>query len=612
MVDFSQNIRVGAVGKATGSKNRSVSWWQEQINMGLNFQEVQGCSREWKWYRQWHRHHFKKGTLPYNLLFAHAQQTADQVLTRLPHIMITPAQPGFEVQARIVEKLDNALLRTLGVKRQLRRMLTDSFLCGNGYGFDGYDSSFGFDPAQLDPAKEEQTLTMFDRRGNFIEYNRNVNPGTPWFLRARPDDVIWPWGTTESTNAPWVAQRIFRPLRDLKRDVKYQNTKDLQGTHAIRRSTSAGQGEETLTPEGADPDSMTEWVELFQVHDLETGKLFALTMQESTKLLRDVKDFTQMGSLPVHTLTPNEDTEWVFGIPDARVIEPQQREINDVKLQLMKHRRAAIVKFLYRGDSLKEAEVEKMLDEDVRAAVRVNADVDVAMDNIVKHIKSDIPADLSVYAEQIKIDAREILRLGPNQLGAFLGKTHISSAETKEVKSGSLTGTDSRQEILNDVIIRIVRRFNMYIFRHWTTQRLQEVIGPAGASVWVKFTGPEVAHDYIYTARAAPPVVQGVDGRRRDAVELMRAWREANPPNPQDPTTFRLPEEIQRFVFSQFEEINTDKLLAQIGFPAPGQIPRAPGSPQTIGDLITLEQQAASQASAGAGTGAPRRGAAGA
>src|SRR3990167_7636908 len=123
----------------------------------------------------------------------------------------------------------------------------------------------------------------------------------PWFLRARPEDVIYPWGCDSIRNAEWVAMRVFRPLEDVKADPKYDNTSDLTGSLVPKRSGSEGS-------EIEDPNfsyvheafaKEREWVEIFQIHDARTGKIYAITLNPSnTKFLRNQEDELQIDGLP--------------------------------------------------------------------------------------------------------------------------------------------------------------------------------------------------------------------------------------------------------------------------------------------------------------------------
>lgn len=555
------------------SKKRSVSDWQEEIRNGIRFQNLNGGIAEWRRYKDYYRHKFKRGILPVNIMFSVMRSMVAQTYFRNPSITVTAKKPGlkYQLHARIVQKLDRWFLKELMVKQQIKKMVEDTFFSGIATGFNGYDSEYGYDMSKTE-ANGAASLTQFDKKGYRIEYNSFVKPGLPWFLRARPDDVIFPWGTADKYNSEWIAMRKLRPLEDLKKDPKYKIPKDLSGSFIQRRSDDEG-----VTP----PDqgyfqqmqNVRQWVELWQVHDIGTGKVLALTLDDSLKdFLRDDVDSMQVEDLPCEVLTFNPDPDIIYGVPDARIIEPQLLELNEIRTQFMKHRRIDIAKILYKKGTLDKNAVNRLLNEDVQAAVEVESES--AIRDSVMELGSKaggIFQDLGYAAELARQDVRETIGFSRVQSGEFQGKTHVTKAEVNHVMQRSDIRIDERRDQVADLLTNVIRKFNQTIFKHWTLPVVEDIVGTDGARYWLQFTGPEIANEYNYDINPASSAPQDPQSKKAEALEMARAWSEMNQGKIQQ--GIAVPAEIQRAFFSNYEDIDVEQLLTEqgVGMPTGGQ-----------------------------------------
>lgn len=559
------------------AKERDLQWYKDSVKNGLRFQEKYAHSRMWPIYKAYYRHEFPDGIIPVNLVFSVLRSVVPQIYFRNPAVSITPTKPGleFELQARLVEDIDNWLLRELATKYQIKKMINDAFLCGISSGFIGYDSEFGYDPAQSFGGGIA-SLTGFNKKGDRIEYNQNVYPGMPWFLRSRPEDTVYPWGCEDKSTAEWVAMRVFRPLEDIKQDKKYTNTADLKGSHVQRRTTGEG-----TTSHGAyeDPNWKDhEWVELWQLRDSKTKEIIAFTMDHD-KFLRKDEDLMQVDGIPVENLVFNPDPDYIYGIPDARIIEPQLLELNEIRTQAMKHRRIDILKLLLRKGSMAKEDIERLLSEKVQAAVFIESDAD--MRNSVMPLTpgaSGILQDLERAGEVVRGDVRESIGFSRSSTGEYQGKTHISAKETDVVNWANQIRVDERRDMVADLLTNVVRRFNQLVFTYWNQDMVRSVVGPDGAKWWLKFTPSEIRGEY--NVKVDPTNAVPVDQRtkRQDAMDMAQAWASMNQGLVKSGQP--APAEIQRYFFHQFDGINVDKVLQQLSGPQPGMAPGMGMNPQ--------------------------------
>lgn len=566
--------------------------WKERIHSGQKFQQQFAQMQDWQRYKDYYRHkNFAPGSMPVNLMFSILRSLVPQVYYRNPKVTLTARKPGLEAElnARLVQRIDNWLLKELSAKREFKRLIADNFFCGTGSGIIGYDSLYGFD-TDLTNQTGMFTLSQFDTSGKRIEFNASVNPGMPWFLRARPEDVVFPWGTTSFESAEWFALRVFRKVADIRKDKKYSNTQGVSGTIVPKRTMPEGGEIADINQYGA-VDTDDQWVELWEIHDARSGKVMAFTADHN-KWLRQDDDELQIEGLPIEGAVFNPDPDYIYGVPDARIIEPQLLELTDIRTQAMKHRRIDVLKALIRKDLLSDEEISKLTSENVQALISVDTEA-ASLRDVVMPLNpgaSGILSDLAAQGEITREDIREAVGFSRTASGQFQGKTHISATETQRVFQSLNIRLDERRDEMAELVSRTVRKWNQIIFKHWTQERVADIIGPDGAQWWLKFSGPQLADEYDLDVVASEGPLMDTETKKELAIQAANAYAKLNAGAISQGAP--IPAEIQRLIFSQFEEtgLDIDRLLAQTG--ATGQ----QGLQSQMGGMGGSPQQALSPA----------------
>ena len=539
--------------------------WQERINNGLRFQQKVGRMNEWARYKAYYRHEFRSQTLPVNMIFSILRSLTPQIVLRNPRVTVTPRKPGpeAELNARIVQKIDNWLLEELMTKRELKKVVQDCFFAGTATMFVGYDSYFGFDENYADPTGQF-SMSQFSKAGDRIETNKGVMPGMPWALRGRPEDVIFPWGSADSESLEWVAMRTFRRVKDLQQDKRYSNTKDLTGTITpVRTMAEGGISADWRDAMQFSPDPEARYVELFQIHDARSGKLYAFTM-DSTGMLRADPDEMQVDGLPSETISFNPDPDYIYGIPDARIIEPQLLELVDIRTQAMRHRQMDLLKTMIKKGCLSEEEKGKLKSGNVNPMVELDFDGDIrsAVASFTPGI-SGILQDLSMQGAQVQGDIREMVGFSRVLSGEYQGKTHVSAAETDAVMQSLSIRLDERRDAMADMLGKVVRKWNALIFTHWTKERVESIVGPDGAQWWLKFTGPQIKDDYDLSIEPEEGMGLNTQAKRQELSQVAQTWAQLN--EGLIKSGAQVPMEIQRALFGSFDDLglDVDRLVAQ-------------------------------------------------
>jgi len=107
----------------------SYTWWETQINAGIEFRKRYAYEGRWPVWRAYYRGDWENYVLPVNYFFSLLRALVPRVYFKNPAVSITPAMPGLlnAVFAQILERVDNKLLRAMKVKQHIKKMVQDAF-----------------------------------------------------------------------------------------------------------------------------------------------------------------------------------------------------------------------------------------------------------------------------------------------------------------------------------------------------------------------------------------------------------------------------------------------------------------------------------------------------
>jgi hypothetical protein len=450
-------------------------WWLDQIRQGELFRKNFASEDRWPEWRAMYRGDWDPGIMPVNLFFTMLRTTVPRIYFRDPRVSIMPGKPGFlnMAFARILERADNKLLRQMKIKKHMKRIVQQTFLLGTSFGKLGFGSIHT--PVPLDEADP------IGKSGELLEFNFDLNPDMPWFSAVHPSTVIVPNMLGEFEHSRWIAHYILRPVEDVRADPRFTNTNGIKPTRKFQ------------TPTNHRIDMRDNLVELYEVRDKKTGKTFVLapSKQGSDKtIFFDDDRMLLYGGFPFYPSIYNDDDEVFWGIPDAKILEPYQLEINEIKTQIMKHRRLTLVKIIVKEKGMTPDEAEKLVSQDVSAVAFIKGS---PVNDVRLITGSTIPQELFVAAESVTRDVRESLGFSRNQFGEFNSRTADTTAtEANIVQAASEIRVDERRDMMADMLVDIIESVHQIIFDLWGNEQVVDVIGPGGVPVWVAFKGQQL------------------------------------------------------------------------------------------------------------------------
>jgi len=526
--------------------------WKDRLRSGIKYQFKYGKPSSWAMYERRLRCDWDDmgDIIPVNLIHAFGKAIIPKVYARNPRVTLRPNNPQIPyVKLKAAETTVNWYIRKLSTKQEMKKMVADNYSNGVGICFFGYDGQYGYKPDHASPLLEGQgTTDRFASDMNYIEYNKNIFPGSPWMLRERPLDTIVPYGAVSLSTTPWIAHRSIRLVSDAKLDERYlPNRKDLK---ANRQVETEGAYSDPIYREMMEED---EFVELWEIRDYRTRKIYTISFDHPKFLVNEV-DELQFNDLPAAEMIFNQDSTSFWGIPDARIIMPQQDELNEIRTQARAHRAAATIKAMTTVGALSPEAKKKFISGEVMPIIETTVD-DVR--KAILLLQPTVPMDFGILSTQVIQDVREMLGMGPNQLSQYTGGRKTAT-EASIVQAASELRIDERRDVASDLLVQIAKKIlQMVSTFQATSEGVIPILSPTGQTKWATYQGRDLIDDYDYIVNPDECLPYNLQVRKQNAQELYAVGR-------QDPL-FN-PVELATFLLEQYPEANPDRLLNQSGW----------------------------------------------
>ena len=549
-----------------------VTWWLQQARFGIDYRKKKTYQKDWATWKKYYRNEFASNIQPSNIFFKMVRTVVPRIYFRNPSISITPGQPGMLnwAFAQVLERVDNKLIKSMRVKRMLKKAVQNAWFYGTGTIKCGYGAAFSYD---FEKHGVEAPAARSDKRS--LETFSAITDDMPWVRSVHTGNLIVPAYLDDFADTPWIAEWVRRPLQDVKDDPRLKNT---AGLGASSRTSFATDD----MPRARGQRDSLDMVDLLEIHDLRTGKAIVLAPYTSQKTLLFSDDGLSMDGISNYfniTFNPDDDCAW--GIPDSKIIEDQQLEINHLRTIQMAHWRLSVIKILAKRGSIKDDEADKLVTETVKAVVNVEGDPN----NDFRFTDGGgIPPGLFQANEQLMQDIRESAGFSRNEFGDHMpASSRTSATESQIVKQASEIRIDERRDEVADVLVDVMNHVNRLVFDNWDNEQVLDIVGPLGVPLWVKFK-PSVLKEGHYNINIDPDtsLPESKDARQNKAVQVYSMLKD----NP-----LIDPMRLTRYLLHELHGVQFDDMMR--GVP-PGL--GGPTNPIGIQEYAQLATQIASQA----------------
>jgi len=456
-------------------------------------------------------HHYddyaQEDRLLVNVAFSTVNIIAPNISVNFPKISVNAVKPEHASQAVIAEAVVNYWWRHRDIRDQFRRAVKDMLTCGHGWIKVGYrfveEEAVGMDDEPSDPQLGGESTPI-----------SVILEDSPFAERVSPMDVFVDPDATNMKDIKWIAQRIRRPISEVKADKRYSKVaRDEVQVMAVSRYADDPSRKKIN-------DKNQGYAEIWEFYDV-VGKSLSVFCEGAEHYLVKPMALPYSFGQPFVMLRDYDIPDHFYPIGELESIEPLQRELNETRSQMMNHRKKFARKYLYKEsafDQLGRTALES--DED---NVMVPVIGDEALGGTVMAMPAIInPPEFYNLSETIIADIDRVSGVSEIQRG---GTTEIrrTATEASLVQDASNARTADKLAIVEQAISEIGRRMVALAHQFMTGEHVARIIGKDGEPIWIEYDREYLAGNFDFEVVAGSTQPHNESFKRQMALQIVDA-----------------------------------------------------------------------------------------
>lgn len=369
--------------------------------------------------------------------------------------------------------------------------------------------------AQQDPSMAASLPTYEEIAESIVDTKTVVLEDRPFMERVSPFDVYVDPEASSLQDARWIAQRIVRPLEEVRKDKRYRQSARLnvQGTALGSIELDRRQRKEM----GDDALRVVVW----EHYDLVNGRLCIFADGGSDFLVEPMDMPYAMGH-PFVMVRNYEVPGQFYPIGDLEMLEPLQLELNATRSALMNNRKTYARKYLYRASGFGEKGVAALRSNVDGTVVPVEDENRPFSDLISPMPHTPLSGDIYNLSDIIMGDAREVSGISEYQRGV---SPSVRRTATEAAMIQDATNARSADKLGTiEAFIREVARKQLQVAQQFLTgEQVARVTGSQGKTIWLPYTRDDIVGEFDFTVEAGSTQPTNDQQRRQDAMALVSA-----------------------------------------------------------------------------------------
>lgn len=454
-----------------------------------------------------------------NMAFATKNVIAPSVAVNNPRFTVNARRPNWAAQAIITEEVLNYLWRSHRYQDEFRLAVDDWLEIGHGWIKVGYK----YVREEVVAAADAEADGVDDRDPNVegnVETEMQVREDRPFAERISPFDVFVDPDAKSMRAASWVAQRIRRPVADIRVDSRYspKYRKDVQSNY--RSKWEDDPLNSTVQPEARyDDDGYADVIEFYDIRR-NVFCVFADSQGCDGFLIKPQAMPYAFGH-PFVMLRNYEVGDRFYPMGELEAIEPLQLELNETRTQMIQHRRRFARKWLYLESAFDDQGVSALESDEDNVMVPVNGGED--LQRVIAPMPSiGTPPDFYDQSALISNDLNQVSGVTDYMRGNApnIRRTATEAAMLQDAQNARAADKLAKVEgILSDIGARLIQIMQQYM----TGEQVVRVVGSQAFPIWVNFTKDYIQGDFDYEVEAGSTQPRNETFRRQSAMQLMDA-----------------------------------------------------------------------------------------
>jgi hypothetical protein len=443
-----------------------------------------------------------------NMAFSTVNVIAPSVAVNNPKIAVNATKTDSAPQAIITEAVVNYWWRHYGVKNEFRRSVKDFLICGHGWLKCGWRYVKEEEP---DPLSDDD---ISDPEGDPSTPTVVVSKDCPFVERVSVHDVFVDPDATALSDAGWIAQRVRRPINEVKSDKRYSGAarRDVTATSWHKDVDEADQKKVYDTDAG--------YVEVWEFYD-NRRKTISVFANGGEHFLVAPQPMPYAFGHPFVMMRNYDVPDFFYPMGDLEAIEPLQSELNQTRTQMFNHRKKFSRKYLYKANAF-GPDGRKALESDQDNAL-VPVEAEEALNNVVVPFPTQItPPEFYNQSQMIQGDMETVSGVSEYMRGQ-MPDIRRTATEAGIIADASNARAADKLATIEAAISEVARRLVQLAQQFLDGEHVVRVVGEEGQPAWVKFDKEYIAGEFDYEVEGGSTAPNNESFRRQSALQLVDA-----------------------------------------------------------------------------------------
>jgi hypothetical protein len=449
-----------------------------------------------------------------NMAFSTINVIGPSVSVNYPKITVNARRPEDGDRATVTEAIVNYWWRHYGCQPQFRKAVKDKLIIGHGWVKTGYRFVEEEKVAERDPNVEHNDVLDIEGETN-VETEMVIVEDRPFVERISPFDIYVDPDGTCMDDIKWIAQRVKRPLADVRNDKRYNSNAraEVQPTQYSKYGLDGQQLKQSYTKEDS-------FVEVWEFYDIPKGTMCIFAEGSDKFLVQPTKIPFAFGH-PFVMLRNYEVPEHFYPLGELEAIEGLQHELNETRTQMMNHRKRFSRKWLYK---------ESAFDPDGRAMLESDEDnvlVPVVGDEPLGGVITPMPAVINPpeFYNQSSLIAGDMDRVSgvSDYMRGAMPEIRRTATEAAIAQDASNARAADKLAVIELEIAACAGRLVALAQQYMTGQQVARVVGSNAIPLWVQFDRDYIAGEFDFEVEGGSTQPVNESFRRQMALQMVDA-----------------------------------------------------------------------------------------
>lgn len=514
--------------------------YQHEVKRAKDFRERKGYDDLWDRLRKMYTGEILpqdvtpgEDYIQVNIAFSTINVIYPSVSAGIPQISVTANDPGYEDQAQTVQAVMNFAWTHWDVQRAFRSASKDFLMFGHGWVKVGW--RYVEEPRlkteeelleEFSTMRQQaidagiQTPDIMDQLPSDDEIAANLVTSTATVLEDRPfaesvsilDMFVNPEATSME-DVRWIAQRVVRPLEEVKEDENYKakTRKNLKGNYTKFETTDPRRDADTM---GDGPDM----VEMWEFYDLIDG-VMAIFPYESDDFLVEPGEMPYHFGHPFVQIRNYEIPDMFYPIGDLEMLYPIQQELNKTRSDMLNFRSAYARKYLARRNAFSPGDEKKLASRKDGEIIWVDDD-NIPLGDIVQPMPiNSLDSNLFNWSSQILSDMQEVSGVSEYARGTATGAARTAT-EASLIQDALNARSSEKLSLVEGMATDVAKNLLKIMQQFITGEKVARIVGKQGIEDWLTYDRESIQGEYDFTVEAGSTQPNNETFRRQKAIAM--------------------------------------------------------------------------------------------